>query len=100
MSKTVRIIHFSILVQSSSKDADYLEHRINTFLDSYRKKEGGAFSEETVQTNKLGIINKLKQKDTSLGQEADKNWLQIKHNVLTFDRTEQKIAALEKVTTA
>ena len=67
--------YISIYVQSSSKDADYLEHRINNFLDEYRKKEGGAFTEESVESMKLGIISAVKQKHTSLGQECDMNWL-------------------------
>ena len=43
-----RMMHFSILVQSSAKDADYLEHRVNEFLESYTKKEV-AFEEKDVE---------------------------------------------------
>ena len=54
------------MVQSGSKDVDYLEHRINNFLDTNRTREGGTFLPETVESIKQGIINKLKQKETSL----------------------------------
>lgn len=40
----------------------------------------------------------VKQKDTNLGQECEYNVLQIKQGDLNFDRREQIIAALERVT--
>jgi secreted Zn-dependent insulinase-like peptidase len=61
-------------VQSSSKDADYLEHRINNFLDGFRKKDT-PFTEESVESMKLGIIGLVKQKNTNLGMECDQNVL-------------------------
>ena len=68
-------------------------------MDSFRQKEEGAFTAEKVESNKAGIINKLKQKHTSLGVEADFSWLHIQKEQFNFDLREQQIAALEKVTT-
>lgn len=51
-SKILKVVHFTILVQSSSKDADYLEHRINAFIDEFRHKEGGVFTPDAVELNK------------------------------------------------
>lgn len=100
IEKILRVIHFNIYVQSSSKDADYLEHRINTFLEDLQKKDGGAFTEDSVESMKLGILSALKQKNTDLGAECDMNWLQIKQNDLNFDRIEKVTAAVERVTVA
>lgn len=91
-----RMLVFTILVQSSSKDADYLEHRINEFIAS-RKAEWDP-TEEEVQVIKDAVINKLKQKRTSLGAEATFNWGEVSHEEYDFDSDLKKIAAIERVT--
>ena len=79
----MRVIHFKILIQSSSKDADYLEHRINEFLAG--QKATWDPTEEEVETIKASVINRLKQKRTSLGSEASFNWGQILTDEYNFD---------------
>lgn len=92
----MRVIQFKILVQSNSKDADYLEHRINEFLAG--QKATWDPTEEEVETIKASVINRLKQKRTSLGSEASFNWGQILTDEYNFDSDLQKIAAVERVT--
>ena len=46
-------------VQSSNKNADYLEHRINEFLESYIKKEI-PFEEKDFESVRKAKINLLK----------------------------------------
>lgn len=70
-----KVLHFTIQVQSSVKDADYLEHRINEFL--LHHKSTWQPTEQELERVKQSIINNLKQKDTSLGNETARNWDQI-----------------------
>ena len=51
------VIHYTITVQSNQYDADYLEHRINAFLESKKDWEP---TENEVETSKAVMINKLK----------------------------------------
>ena len=91
-----RALHFAILVQSSSKNADYLEHRINEFLESYTKKEV-AFEENDVETVKQALINRLKQKDMSLPEEAAGNWDSVIREETEFNAKEKMLDAYAKV---
>lgn len=70
-------------MQSSSRDADYLEHRINEFLAGLRATWDP--TEQEVETIKASIVNKLKQKRTSLGVEANFNWGCVLREELNFD---------------
>ena len=93
-SSEINVIHMSIKIQSNKYNSDYLEWRINEFLSSH---EGG-FTAESVESNKASIINEFKQEKTSLQEEAKLSWSQIVRNEFAFDRREQQIAAMEKVT--
>ena len=53
-----KVIHFKVLVQSSTRDAEYLEHRINEFLAD--RKTTWDPTEEEVETIKASVINRLK----------------------------------------
>lgn len=57
-SQMYKLLHFSILIQSSVKDADFLEHRINEFLAGLATNWDP--TEEEVETIKASVINKLK----------------------------------------
>ena len=70
-----RMLFFSILVQSNHKDADYLEHRINELLEKIHANWDP--TEEQIETIKSGLMNKMKQKRTSLGAEASFNWTEL-----------------------
>ena len=72
LSAQFRLLHFSILVQSSAKDADFLEHRINEFLAGLLAEWNPALEE--IETVKASVINRMKQKRTSLGSEATFHW--------------------------
>ena len=83
-------------MQSSVKDADFLEHRINEYLAGL--KATWSPSEEEVETIKASVINKLKQKRTSLGSEAVFNWGELSKDEWTFDSDVRKIEAIGSVT--
>ena len=89
-----RMQHHSILVQSSNKNADFLEHRVNEYLESYLKKEV-FFEEKDFETVRQSLINKLKQKNMSIAEEASSNWAALTREELNFDSKEQLLAAYE-----
>ena len=96
LGSNFRLMHFSILVQSSVKDAHFLEHRMNEFLA--KMLETWDPTEEEVETIKAAQINMLRQKRTSLGAEASFNWGCLTIDETGFDSDLQKIAAIERVT--
>ena len=90
-----KVIHFAITVQSGSYDADFLEHRINAFIESYKDWEP---TKEQVDTAVSSTINSLKQKSTSLAAESSLLWGHILTKEFDFDMREQKIQKYEKLT--
>lgn len=54
-----------IIVQSSHKDADYLDNRIEAFLHAYREQLIG-LSEETFKENVTAVIEKLVEKPKNI----------------------------------
>ena len=56
-------MHIMIKVQSNKYDAEYLEHRINEFLNDYIECD---FSVQSVESNKDSIINVFKQGSRNL----------------------------------
>merc|ERR1719232_972983 len=82
------VAHYKFNVQSNQYDADYLEHRINAFFEQWKDWEP---SEAEVENSKLVMINKLKQKNTSLSSEATMNWGHILKEEFDFNLREQRI---------
>ena len=91
----ILISHYSITVQSSTYNADYLEHRINAFLEA---KKDWIPSKEEVDAAKAAMVNRLKQKSTSLAAEAAINWGHILKKEFDFNLRDKRIEAYEKVT--
>ena len=83
---------FYFLVQSSNKNADYLEHRVNEFLESYIKKEI-PFEEKDFESVKQAKINALKQKEKQLTEELSENWRALNRGELEFDCKERMVEA-------
>ena len=92
------MLYLSIVIQSSVKGAEFLEHRINEFLAHIRAEWDP--TDEQVETAKAALINTLKQKKTSLGAEATFNWTCLNTDYTDFDVDVRKIAAVERVTKA
>ena len=92
-----RMQFFDFYVQSSNRNVDYLEHRINEFLESIIKKEI-PFEEKDFESVKQAKINALKQKEKQLIEEISGNWDAIIRGELKFDRKEKMIEAYSKVT--
>ena len=69
-------------VQSSHKDADFLEYRINNFLN---ERVDWAPSSEDLQKQNDSMVNELMQKPTNLYAEAGRHWTQICNEDYDFD---------------
>ena len=82
-------------MQSSVKDADFLEHRINEFLAGLLQNWDPTLEE--IETIKASVINKLKQKRTSLGSEAIFNWGELVKDEFNFDSDVKLMAAIQNV---
>ena len=89
-------IWHSFLIQSSVKDADYCEHRINAFLED--KLQNWDPTDAEVETIKEALINSFKQKKTNLATECNFNWSEITAGSHGFDSDLQKIEYTSKVT--
>ena len=89
----LKVLHITLLVQSNKYDADYLEHRVNEFLYSHK-----SYTEASVEGNKNSILNAFMQKNTNMQQECQLNWAQLLNKEFEFDRRDQQIEAMKKVT--
>ena len=90
-----KVLGGAITVQSSKHGPDYLESRVNNFLDGIVEK---GFSPEQVEAVKKSTIQNLKQVKNNLKQEISEQWDAIQDDNFSFDAKERLIACLEKVT--
>lgn len=85
------MLHLTFLVQSSHKDPDFLESRINAFLEAHRAILP---TQEQVDKLKQAAIAELSQKPKSLYEEMNRNWNFILDEY-DFDHREKVIKLLE-----
>lgn len=93
--KLIGVQHFFIGVQSSTKDCDYLEHRINTFIEDL--KHNWPLKKEDVKKAVESKINSLLQKKTSLSSETNSHWNKILSEK-KFQNRDEAIEAYRRVT--
>ena len=91
-----KVLGGAITVQSSKHGPDYLESRVNNFLDGIIQK---GFTPEQVEAVKKSTIQNLKQVKNNLKQEISEQWDSIQDENYSFDAKERLIECLEKVTT-
>lgn len=82
------------MIQSSKYSSDYLEHRINEFLDNLQD-----FTDEQVENVKTAQIKELEQVLTSTIQEGQRLYSQIKVGNYDFDLYDKSKEATKRVTT-
>lgn len=86
----------SFIVQSGKYSVDYLEWRINVFLQSIKDK--GGFTEEQIENVRKATIKEYQQVNLSINDEFDDLISQFKEEVYTFDYNECMINSLKKFT--
>ena len=74
-----------IIVQSSHKDPDYLDQRIESFLVQYRQQLA-AMAPEEYQAYVQAVIEKLVEKPKNLNEETEAYWHEIKSAMFWFPR--------------
>ena len=67
----------NIRLQSNSKDPDYLEHRMNVFLESLHEDWANRISEAIITDALKTMKLELEQKITSQSEEMIINWSMI-----------------------
>jgi len=93
-SKGVLILR--IVIQSSSKSPEYLDARIEAFLDQYREQLT-AMDETTFATNRAALAALKEEKDKTLRQESMRHWTEINSRQYLFNRNELEAAAVRRL---
>jgi len=78
-----------VIVQSNSRDAHYLDERIESFLVQYRETLAAMTAEE-LQTNITACVDQLREKPKNLDVEAARLWEEVESGLYLFTRKAQK----------
>ncbi|KAI8104302.1 hypothetical protein M9434_002862 [Picochlorum sp. BPE23] len=91
------VTHLLILIQSSEYDAAYIDSKALAFL-SILKESLSNMSAEDFDGAVAELIASKKEKPKRLAQKAAQHWYEIDKETFVFDRKEQEIDALSKLT--
>jgi insulysin len=94
--KMNNIKHIFIVVQSSTKNAEFLEHRINTLLASL--KVAWPFNKKDVKKVVDAKISHLLQKTQTLSKEFQSHWNKIVNDIFEWDTKRDSIDKYSSVT--
>lgn len=75
-----------MIVQSNSRDATYLDDRIECFLRSYRDTVLTRMTAETLSMNIAAVVDTLLEKPKNLNEESNKYWDEIDSSLYLFQR--------------
>lgn len=92
------VLHFRVLLQSSSASGPYLGHRVEAFLRQYRDEIlPKMIAEESnfFQQNVTAVIAKKTEKEKTLTAESSRHWNEITLRRFQFDRVEREVAVLQ-----
>eukprot|EP00479_Gromia_sphaerica_P008783 TRINITY_DN3490_c0_g1_i2.p1 TRINITY_DN3490_c0_g1~~TRINITY_DN3490_c0_g1_i2.p1 ORF type:complete len:328 (-),score=61.57 TRINITY_DN3490_c0_g1_i2:26-1009(-) len=87
------ILCYRVIVQSSDKEVEYLNKRIERFLKQYRK-ELDEMSEEKFETSKDAVIKLILEKEKKLSETTQRFWSEIATRQYLFDRAQQEAETL------
>lgn len=86
-----------VIVQSTIADPDDLVKRIDQFLAETRKGILGEMTDEKFQEYVTSAIAYIAEPDPTLFQRSWRFWSEIRDGALCFDRDQQDIAAVKKL---
>ena len=89
-------IGMRVIVQSNSKGADYLDERIESFLEGY-KETLNSISSEDLASNIKAVKESLTEKPKSLQKETNHFWSEINSGSYLFNRNIKEAKFLETV---
>jgi len=81
-----QFLGIDVIVQSSHKDADYLDGRVETFLVQYRDEILATMSEADFTDFTASMIEKFVEKPKNIDQESNQHWAEIKNGMYWFSR--------------
>jgi len=84
------------LIQSDSKDAIYLDSRIENFLDGFRVKMV-KMSNTEFETNIEAVAQNFLEKNKNLGEESGQYWSAIANNTYLFKKRSLLAAEVKKL---
>lgn len=93
------ILGLRIIVQSGDHPADYLDQRIEAFLELFRGTLAN-MPEDQFDTNRKAVIAKRLEKDKTLSHEAERHWNEINQHRYAFLRNELVAAELQLISKA
>jgi len=93
------VMALRILVQSSEFGADYLDSRIEAFLDVFHTSLA-SMTEEEFATHRRSLLAAKEEKDKRLSDETSRHWSEITRRTYEFDRVYQEIGELKQLTLA
>jgi len=88
------VLGFRVIVQSGDKPADFLEQRIEAFLNQY-KDELASLSEATYRENLAAVIAQKLEKDKTLNEESTRHWNEISKHHYVFNRVDLEVNVLK-----
>jgi insulysin len=80
-------LYVRIIVQSNSRDAHFLDQRVEAFLLQYRETLA-AMTPEELQTNVTAVTEQLREKPKNLDEEASRLWEEVDSGLYLFARKE------------
>lgn len=90
---TKGIVYFRCIVQSSDRAADYLDNRVEAWIEEFRELLDAMDGEE-YEKNRQAVIARLLEKDKNLSAETNRLWGEINNNRYTFDRRQLQVEFL------
>eukprot|EP00455_Lapot_gusevi_P042256 TRINITY_DN4989_c0_g1_i5.p1 TRINITY_DN4989_c0_g1~~TRINITY_DN4989_c0_g1_i5.p1 ORF type:complete len:788 (-),score=334.16 TRINITY_DN4989_c0_g1_i5:122-2455(-) len=91
------VIGYRVIVQSSEKAANYLDSRVEAFIQSVQGLLD-ELSEELYQQNLEAVIAQKLEKDKTLNKETQRHWSRIGNRRYDFDRDLQIVEVLRRTT--
>jgi len=90
------VLGLRVIVQSADKPADFLEQRIEAFLQQF-KTTLASLSAESYQINLAAVIAKKLEKDKTLNEETNRHWGEIAKHKFIFNRVELEVEVLRRL---
>ncbi|KAJ8273984.1 hypothetical protein COCON_G00086090 [Conger conger] len=98
---TSGILGFSVTVetQATKFNSELVEQKVEEFLESFGRKLS-ALPEEAFRAQVRALVKLKECEDAHLGEEVDRNWLEVLSQQHVFDRLTREVDALKLMTKA
>jgi insulysin len=100
VKKISNIVALHMIVQSSHKDPEYLDRRIEGFLKQFYDTNLPAFTQEVLETNINAVVDLLTEKPKNLNEECNKYFHEVKSATYLFTRKQALAKIIATFTTA